>query len=272
MMSNLAVSTQLFGMQEIGESHLALIRESGFRVVEVFAAPGHFEWEDAACVARVAKALGSLDLSVCSLHAPWAPGQDIASLDAVRRETSLRSVERAVDALVTLGGKALVLHPGATPGPPEWLAKQLDYARAGIERVAGYCTAHGVRVALENPPPYELAGDNQQMLALYRDFAAEPSVQACFDTGHANVSADGIAFVRQVPKELLLVHLSDNTGTADDHLPPEDGTINWQEFFAMLRAREFSGYLVLELTDLPDPARILADGWVFMNHIAGDMA
>jgi sugar phosphate isomerase/epimerase len=235
--------------------------------VEVFAAPGHFEWEDAACVTRVARALRDLDLGVCSLHAPWAPGQDIANLDAARREASLRSVERAVDALVTLGGQALVLHPGATPGPLERLEEQLGHARAGIARMARYGTARGVRVALENPPPYELAGDNRQMLGLYRDFLAEPGVQACFDTGHAHVSPDGVAFVRQVPKELLLVHLSDNTGVADDHQPPGAGTIDWPRFFAMLRERKFGGYLVLELTDLPDPARILADGWAWMKDL-----
>jgi len=261
----LAVSTQLFGSQLLARHHLVMMRESGFRAVEVFASPGHFEWEDGAYVVEIARHLHDLGLEVCSVHAPWAPGQDIASLDAAQREASLRSAERAVDALLAIGGRILVLHPGAMPGPNGSQAQQLALARAGIARVALYAASRGATVALENPPPYELAGDNRQMLALYHHFAAQPAVQACFDTGHAHVSPEGVGFVMQVPKELLLVHLSDNTGAADDHLPPRAGTIAWPEFFVMLRERGFAGYLVLELTDLPEPERILSEGWAWMN-------
>jgi sugar phosphate isomerase/epimerase len=267
----LAVSTQLFGAQLLGLNHLAMIRASGFRAVEVFAAPGHFEWEDEAHISEISQALRHLGLEVSSVHAPWAPGQDIAGLDGAQRERSLRSAERAVDALLAIGGHVLVLHPGAIPGPNESQSQQLAHARAGIARVALYAEARGARVALENPPPYELAGDNRQMLALYHHFAAEPAVQACFDTGHAHVSPEGVGFVTKVPKELLLVHLSDNTGAADDHLPPRAGAIAWPEFLAMLRERRFAGYLVLELTDLPEPERILAEGWAWMNTVAKDL-
>jgi sugar phosphate isomerase/epimerase len=265
-MVQLAVSTQLFGSQLLSEAQIATIAASGFRVVEVFAAPGHFEWQDAAYVERIARALRAAGLAVCSVHAPWAPGQDIAALDPDQRAASLRAVERAADALAVLSGRALVLHPGATVDDPARHDEQLVYAHEGIARVVAYCAERGLQVALENPPPYELAGSSADMFKLYRDFAAQPALQACFDTGHAHISPEGVGCVRQVPKELLLVHLSDNTGQADDHLPPPHGSIAWEAFFAELAARRFDGTLILELTDLPDPERILADGWAWLNH------
>jgi sugar phosphate isomerase/epimerase len=264
-MTRIAVSTQLFGSQALSAAHCDIIARHGFNWVEVFAAPGHFEWQDVRSVQRTARALDAVGLSVCSLHAPWAPGQDIAAPDAAQRKASLEAVRQAIEALAVLGGKTLVLHPGATAGDESHRKEQLGYAREGIALVAEWCTAHGQRVALENPPPYELAGDNQEMLALYEWFAEQPAVQACFDTGHAHISPEGVAFVRQVPAELLLVHLSDNDGQRDDHLPPGRGTIDWPHFFALLGERHFAGYLVLELTDFPDAERILADGWQWLE-------
>ena len=131
-MTILAVSTQVFGERELARSHYDLIRAAGFRTVEIFAAPGHFAWEDDAVVAETARTLRSLDLNVCSLHAPWAPGQDIAALDDTRRMRSLRAVERAADALHTVGGKYLILHPGAEPAAAQAKATQTRLAEEGI--------------------------------------------------------------------------------------------------------------------------------------------
>jgi len=265
-MTSIAVSTQLFGAQELTAAHLEMIRQSGFQAIEVFAAPGHFEWQDEGSVARIARTARNLGLIVTSLHAPWAPGQDIAALDAEQREASIQAVERAVDALLVLGGDILILHPGAALPSPETKEEQLRLSRQSIARVARYCAARGVRVALENPPPYELGGDSLDMRMLYEHFAHEPVIQACFDTGHAHLSTEGVFFARDISKELLVVHISDNSGQADDHLPPPMGTIPWPDFLAVLRERHFDGSLVLELTDLPHPEQVLAAGWEWMNQ------
>ena len=64
----------------------------------------------------------------------------------------------------------------------------------------------------------------------------------------------------RVPKYVAVIHLSDNTGQADDHWPPPQGTIDWTAFFGLLAQRKWNGYLVLELTDRPDAADVLAKG------------
>jgi sugar phosphate isomerase/epimerase len=261
----LAVSTQVFAEREVIREHLQIIRTAGFRVVEVFAAPGHFAWDNEHAVTQMAGWLRSLDMSVCSVHAPWAPGQDIAALDDRQRERSLQAVERAADALLCLDGRYLILHPGATLSDPKMKEKQLGLAAEGIARVARYCAARRLTIALENPPPYELGGDTNDMLRLYEHFASDQTVQACFDTGHAHITPADVAGIALVPKDVTVIHLSDNTGKSDDHWPPPQGTIGWADFFALLADRRWSGYLVLELTDRPDAPDVLAEGWRWLN-------
>ena len=267
-----AVSTQVFGGHELTAEHYRMIRRSGFQMVELFAAPGHFAWDNEHVVMQTAHTLRSLDLSVCSLHAPWAPGQDIAAIEEDQRRRSLQAVEQAADALLALGGKNLVIHPGANPAAAEMKEKQLRLAEESIAHVARYCAARGLVVALENPPPYELAASNSDMLHLYRHFASDSAVQACFDTGHAHVSPEGVASVQSVPKDIPVVHLSDNTGRADDHWLPPAGTIAWARLFQMLSQRHWQGYLVLELTGRPDAAEALASGRQWLDEMLAVMA
>ncbi|NLS79918.1 MAG: sugar phosphate isomerase/epimerase [Chloroflexi bacterium] len=265
-MIQIGVSTQLFGNQLLSAAPLRLIRAAGFRVLEVFAAPGHFEWQDQRHVGEIAAAARGLGLSVYSVHAPWAPGQDIAAVDEVQRRASVEAACRAADALLALGGRVLVVHPGADPARGLAEEEQLRLSRESLAQVIAYAAPRGITVALENPPPYELGGNNPAMRALYRHFAGEPTLQACFDTGHAHIQPEDMAAVSDVPKEVVLVHLSDNDRSGDQHLPPPQGSIHWESLFALLRRRRFAGCLMLELTDLPEQTRLLAEGWAWMNR------
>jgi sugar phosphate isomerase/epimerase len=255
--SKLAVSTQVFGEHEVTAHHLDVMRNAGFGYVEVFAAPGHFAWDDERAVAQMARWLRERDMRACSLHAPWAPGQDIAALDDAQRARSLRAVERAADALVVLGGEYLIVHPGATLTDPTTKDRQLHLAQESLATIARYCATLGVMAALENPPPYELGGDPADMLPLYAQLAGELALCACFDTGHAHISSAGVAGIAHVPKVVAVIHLSDNTGKTDDHWPPPAGTIVWRDFFRLLARRQWDGYLLLELTNQADALDVL---------------
>jgi sugar phosphate isomerase/epimerase len=45
-----------------------------------------------------------------------------------------------------------------------------------------------------------------------------------------------------------MVHVNDNKGQRDDHLPPGDGGIDWPHVISELRRLDFHGVLVLELS------------------------
>jgi len=54
---------------------------------------------------------------------------------------------------------------------------------------------------------------------------------------------------------LITTHLQDNHGARDEHLPPGDGAIDWEDVAAALREIGYPGCLMLELTDQPSADR-----------------
>jgi sugar phosphate isomerase/epimerase len=47
------------------------------------------------------------------------------------------------------------------------------------------------------------------------------------------------------------IHLSDNNPATPDHLPIGSGTIDWLEFFRILKVQNYGGYLGLDLGASP---------------------
>jgi sugar phosphate isomerase/epimerase len=53
--------------------------------------------------------------------------------------------------------------------------------------------------------------------------------------------------IQKLSGHLKLVHINDNCGDWDAHLPPGEGTIDWPLIIHELRRNDFHGVLVLEL-------------------------
>ncbi|MEM1826897.1 MAG: TIM barrel protein, partial [Desulfurococcaceae archaeon] len=50
----------------------------------------------------------------------------------------------------------------------------------------------------------------------------------CFDVGHAHVNGYNLLeFYKYIRNYLGVVHLHDNDGTKDQHLPPYSGSVDW---------------------------------------------
>lgn len=97
----------------------------------------------------------------------------------------------------------------------------------------------------------------------------------CVDTGHANLGDLGAArAIRMAGPRLLTLHLHDNWGQVDDHLPPGCGSIDWPDVLAALREVGFARPLQLELTDRAphrayDQALELRQGYENTRRLAG---
>lgn len=265
--AKIAISTQLFGDQMLSRDRLVLIGNAGFEVLEIFAAPGHFNWYDEAHVFTIVEALDDLNLKVNSVHAPWTPELDIASQDNVHRRHSVNQVLRTIDAIQVLHGKIFVLHPGAKISSESDRDLLITRSLDSIDEIAAYCVERDVALALENPPNDELGGDLIDFQAICKALADDDRVYYCFDTGHAHMSPRGIDLLKDLDKEVLLVHISDNIGTADDHLLPPQGTIDWEHFMALLTARGFQGYLTLELMESSHPTLVMQQGIAWLRSL-----
>ena len=110
-----------------------------------------------------------------------------------------------------------------------------------LKKVVGMAEETGVVLALENGP-IDLITEIVQELA-------HPSLKCTLDTGHAHRDGyDICTAIRKMGKNLIHLHLADNFGKTDDHLPPGVGLIEWRSAWKALKEVTYSGVFMVELT------------------------
>jgi len=244
------ISTGCFIRTGILEA-LPLVRDGGFTLVEICTFPEHLDYHDPGHVREAAGLMVYLGIEANSFHAPFADRIDISSLDAAQRGESVREVFRAADAARILGARYLVLHPGpekAGKVPSEEWQLRMRSAATLLNEVARHCRDLGITLLLENMLPHLMFGHTSDMLYLLGAIR-ETNVGTCLDTGHAFLSGDLRTVVHKLSGHLRMLHVNDNLGDRDDHLPPGDGAIDWTSLMRQLRQWRFHGSLILELAD-----------------------
>ena len=73
-------------------------------------------------------------------------------------------------------------------------------------------------------------------------------VGTCLDTGHAHLAGDLSSVIHKLSCHLRMVHINDNRGDWDEHLPPGEGGVNWRQVLQQLEHHGFRGALILELS------------------------
>lgn len=75
-----------------------------------------------------------------------------------------------------------------------------------------------------------------------------PNFQANFDTGHFSAQRENVALaLTKLEGRFANIHISDNDPVNTNHLPIGDGSIDWLEFFRVLKLMRYEGYLGLDL-------------------------
>lgn len=255
----IGLSTGCFYHQNILDC-LPLIRESGFSTIEVCSSPTHLDYHDPAMVRRAADRLHELGMEAYSFHAPFADNIDIASSDEAQRNAALAQVLQAAETAAILRVHYFVIHPG--PEHPAATAGEEQFARmhnvvTTLNEVAHRCRELGIMCILENKLPHLLFGNTSDILWIL-DAINTVEVGACLDTGHAFLSGDMQSLVKKLRGHLKMVHVHDNGGAQDDHLPPGDGRIDWENLLHELVQIEFHGALILEMAGEADPTVTMA--------------
>jgi sugar phosphate isomerase/epimerase len=244
----IALSTGCFYRRRITDV-LNAIRRAGFLQIEVCSSASHLDYHNMDDVRRAAQQMRFLDLHPVSLHAPFAAGIDITSLDATTREASVQELLRACEAAALLGCENVVLHPGpereGRPGEIEFL-EHMKNAADSLNRVAERCCEMKVHLLLENMLAHLLFGHVRDMMYLLGEIRT-CHVGTCLDTGHAYLAREMDVVIQKLSGHLQMVHVNDNHGDWDAHLPPGEGSIDWPWVLRELRSHHFDGALVLEL-------------------------
>jgi sugar phosphate isomerase/epimerase len=249
----IGLSTGCFYHQSILDC-LPVIRASGFSMIEICSSPTHLDYHDPAMVRRATERIHELGIEAYSFHAPFADTIDIASSDDAQRNAALAEVLQAAEAAAVLRVHYFVIHPGPEHPPETSGEERLTRMRnvvTTLNEVARRCRELGVMCALENKLPHLIFGNTSDILWIL-DAINTAEVGACLDTGHAFLSGDMESLVRKLRGHLKMVHAHDNGGMQDDHMPPGDGRIDWENLLHELVQIEFHGALILEMAGQAD--------------------
>ena len=125
------------------------------------------------------------------------------------------------------------MHPGpenpATIPATEQL-QRMQHVVDSLNQIARRCKELGIMCVLENKLPHLLFGNTSDILWILDGIDTAAEVGVCLDTGHAFLAGDIHTLVQKFSGHLRMIHAHDNGGVDDNHLPPGDGKIDWQQF------------------------------------------
>ena len=189
-------------------------------------------------------------IEIHQTHGPWRwPVKDGEDNLAERME----KMQKSIRATGLLGCRHWVIHPVMPYGiddiksghQDETWALNLTFMKGLLKTAKEY----GVTICVENTPfPDFSLATPQQVLRLV-DGINDDNFKVCLDTGHiavfSNLSVGDE--VRRLSDKIKVLHIHDNGGKKDEHLPPFEGVIDWQGFSSALKEIGFDGVLSLEI-------------------------
>lgn len=112
-----------------------------------------------------------------------------------------------------------------------------------LRRVLQITDRLGLRLFYEPVPHKHDSADN-----IARVLDALPDLCCHLDLGHCNLwGKSPAALIRRFAGRLHHIHMNDNDGVNDLHLPPGTGTVDWPSVFQALRESGYDGTLTLEI-------------------------
>ncbi len=147
---------------------------------------------------------------------------NVASNDMEICRISMERCRESCRLTASLGAERVVFHSSAYP--------YLDDA-AYLDRWAGRCAEvylslaeeFHLTICIEN-----CLDQNPNALRRLMERTNSRQVRVCLDLGHVNYSHTPLElWFHELEHEIGCLHLSDNLGSMDEHLPLGDGTVDW---------------------------------------------
>ena len=253
------LSTYLFVTHKLTPELLGQVAGAGFQGVEIFCARSHFEYTLKPDIRAMAGALEAHRLQLVSLHAPnrrdlsamreSGTPLSICEIERVRRVEAMDELKRVIDVADDLPYARLILHMGGSRETAD--PRKRDAAFSSLEHLVLHARHAGVTICVENT---QSEMGNPDYLRAFVDETRLTGLRFNFDIGHAHLAEfpeeERLEKSFSPLKELISsVHLHDNHGEKDEHLPPYDGSIHWPDAIKLLKSAAQNGGppLILEL-------------------------
>jgi sugar phosphate isomerase/epimerase len=222
-------------------SHLG---EMGFRFLDLTA-----EWPEATPEILIKKekkvkdALSAAGMSVVG-HTPWFFPYT-HPYESVRRQ-ALDELKRSFDALARFEAKSVSIHPDVLHFVYKNREQFLSHFFESIGELQDYADSLGIPLLFEAYDENSLSTEELKEL-----FVRFPRLGFHLDVGHANLSKPKGARIFELidlfGSRTKHVHVSDNDGSGDQHLPIGAGRIKWGEVCAALKRIGYDGTVTLEV-------------------------
>lgn len=230
-------------LTEIIHKDAAMVAGLGYDAIELTIAhcdPFIFDLGDAFW-RDTAAALRDLGVEPVSVHGPYYPTMDQPLQPAIDKLIA------HAEAACALGVRGLVVHPVYHSH-----LHVTDIARRALEwdtrislAISDAIGDTGTMLCIENTPHHSFNYLEKLLSQLPRD-----NIGLCFDTGHYHVRPEGSLkqTLARFADRIAHVHLSDNDGLSDQHLPPGEGNFNWNAFLAAIDLEALRHTLMIELS------------------------
>jgi sugar phosphate isomerase/epimerase len=212
-----------------------------------------------------------LDSNGIHVHNFCGVDPDLVSMDDKKRKAAYESFKRTVELGVYLGTETI--HLASYAPPVEYIGKvpyQLDESytfgdtfRMHIPddfsweklwnvlvescRFTAEVAAQYQRKIIMEPRVGEIICSADSMIRLIDDVRMD-NFKANFDTGHFSAQRENVPLaLKKLEGKFANIHIADNNPINTGHLPIGDGTIDWHEFFRILKLMNYKGYLGLDL-------------------------
>lgn len=168
------------------------------------------------------------------------------------RFASLNEVTASLETAADLGAEKVVVHPGYIDGLAIHVPDHaLDLALESLAKIYMRAETLGVKLCVENMFPR--AGPFAEPKDFMPIFQTFPGIKLVLDTGHANIgdpTGKRIEhFITAFGDRLGHLHMSDNNGHLDEHLPLGHGNIEFRRVAGALRSVGYDQTVTLEIFD-----------------------
>ncbi len=181
---------------------------------------------------RIEAIASSTNLEI-TVHAPFSD-LNIASLNQLIWEVSVKEICSCIEQASNFAS-TIVIHPGIlSPLGAQLPDKAWEYNIAALKIFGKHGREYGIKVVLENMPNIErmLGQRFEELLGLIEN--SDPEIGIALDVGHAYLTKALENYLNN-PEKIAHVHLHDNLGKKDDHLPIGEGAIKWRELLPKLK-------------------------------------
>lgn len=263
------------GTQEEFREAMSFVKRAGFEEVDFpFNTPMMLRenWkEDIRAKAAIAKAAG---VHIRYAHLPFDYPSEGCGYGWEEFETASF---RAMDMAKELGADCAAIHPRTYMTREYDAEREREEALRFMKPYCEYAGKIGLALGLEN-----MRGPGQSAPKEIRRFcegvddligmADELGTGICWDTGHANISAQAQKeSLIKVGKRLKMVHINDNFAEDDVHIAPFVGNVDWNGVAEGLKAVNYQGSLNLEVNCRKLPEEVRAGYAAYMAAAAAKL-